>query len=287
MFGLFVVLAAVLMTVAVTLSGRRDIGAGLIAARPGPAVAAPSLRSPLALAWRMHRGAVLGWAVGFTVLGALLGTAMRSIGGLLDTPAYRELAANLGAGEPAALFFGLVLYVLTQVTAAFVVSSMLAVRAEETDGLADLLLAGPVARTRWALAHLLVTVAGTVVVLFGFGLAAGLGYGTPLPVLGTTMAYLPACLLFAGLALALFGWAPRFAVPVTWIVLGLTIAADFLAEFQVIERATLSGLSPFAAIGTPLGAGRGLLPALLTVGVIAAGLATVGLAGLRRRDLSG
>lgn len=286
-FVLFAALAVAMAVVAFAISARRDIGAGLVAPRLGPAAGAPSLRSPLALAWRMHRGALLGWAVGFTLIGALIGAAMRSIGGLLDAPSYRDLAANLGTGDPSALFFGLLLYILTQVASAFVVSSLLQVGAEESGGLADLLLSGPVARTRWALAHLLVTVAGIVVVLAGFGLAAGIGYGTPVAVFGATMAYLPACLLFAGLALALFGWAPRLAAPVTWALLGIAIAVDFLREFGVIDTAVLSRVSPFAAIATPLGVDpAGLAWAQLTVGVVAVGLAGVGLLGLRRRDLS-
>lgn len=284
-FALFAVLAGALAVAAFALSARRDVGAGMVAPRRGPAVATPSLRTPLALAWRVHRGAVLSWSVASVLLGTFVGAAMRSVGGLLDTPAFRELAAGLGAGTPAALFFGLILYVSTQVAAFFVVSSMLQVRGEETGGLADLILSGPVARPRWASAHLVVTVVGTVVVLAGFGLSAGLGYGAPLSVLATTMAYLPACLLFAGLALALFGWVPRLAVPVTYGVLGLTIALDFLAEFRVIERATLARISPFAGTGNPLGAGAGVFPALLVIGVLAVGLAAAGFVGLRRRDL--
>src|SRR4051794_38687939 len=50
-----VLLAAVLVGVAHTLVARRDLGAALVAARPGPATGAPGLRSPIALAWRLQR----------------------------------------------------------------------------------------------------------------------------------------------------------------------------------------------------------------------------------------
>ena len=39
--------------------------------RLGPAVATPNLNSPLALAWRLQRGTLLAWTVGFAVLGAV------------------------------------------------------------------------------------------------------------------------------------------------------------------------------------------------------------------------
>jgi len=284
-FALFAGLIAVLTWVAFALSARRDLGAGLVPARPGPAVAGPALRSPLALAWRIHRGAMFGWAAGFTLLGAALGAAMRSIGGLLDSPAYRELVATTGDGDVADAFFRLVLYVLAQVVAASAVVSALQLRTQETAGLADLLLSGPVDRLRWTAGHLVLTAAGTTVVLFGLGLGAGLGYGRPLDVLGSTLAYLPACLAFAGLAVTLTGWAPRLAAPVTWSVLGLTVALDFLGEFQVADVAVLQRISPFAATAVPLTTGSGLAAALGALIVIVAGLAGVGLLGLRRRDL--
>lgn len=283
-FLLFAGLAVLLTWAAFALSARRDLGAGLVPARPGPAVAGPGLRSPLALAWRIQRGALFGWAAGFTLLGAALGAAMRSIGGLLDTPAYRDLMVT-GDGDVADAFFRLVLYVLAQVVAASAVVSALQVRGQETAGLADLLLSGPVDRLRWAAGHLLLTAAGTTVVLFGLGLGAGLGYGRPLDVLGTTLAYLPACLAFAGLAVTLTGWAPRLAVPVTWAVLGLTVALDFLGEFQVADVAVLQRISPFAATAVPLTSGSGLAAALAVLVVLVAGVTGVGLLGLRRRDL--
>ncbi|MEV0381293.1 hypothetical protein AB0I15_14855, partial [Nonomuraea sp. NPDC050643] len=51
-------LVAALATAAYALSARRDLAAGLLPPRLGPATAAPGLRSPLALAWRLHRGQV-------------------------------------------------------------------------------------------------------------------------------------------------------------------------------------------------------------------------------------
>ncbi|MGH8933926.1 MAG: ABC transporter permease, partial [Egibacteraceae bacterium] len=46
---------------AYALSSRRDLGAGLLPPRLGPATASPGLCSPLALSWRLHRGTLLAW----------------------------------------------------------------------------------------------------------------------------------------------------------------------------------------------------------------------------------
>jgi ABC-2 type transport system permease protein len=283
-FGLFALATAVLVVAAFVLSARRDVGAGLLAARPGPARAAPGLRSPIALTWRLARGGILAWTAGLTLLGLLLGAAMASIGDQLDTAAFRDLTGTLGGGDPAEVFFRFILYVLAQVVTAFGLATVLEMRSQETGGLTDLVLATPVRRAQWAIGHVAVAATGVVVGLAGLGLGAGVGYGTPLAVIGTTLAYVPACLLFAGLAMALYGWALRLAGPVTWTVFGLVLLLDLVGEFGLAD-ASLLGLSPFVRTLGPLTVGDGLAEALLVISLIAVALVAVGLAGLARRDL--
>ena len=46
------------------MRSRRDLGSGLLAARPGPAEGSPRLADALVLAWRVHRTAIWSWTVG-------------------------------------------------------------------------------------------------------------------------------------------------------------------------------------------------------------------------------
>jgi ABC-2 type transport system permease protein len=55
---------------ATLLVGRRDLGSGLVAERPGPARAGRSLGGGFGLAWRLQRGSLLTWCLVFAVLGA-------------------------------------------------------------------------------------------------------------------------------------------------------------------------------------------------------------------------
>src|SRR5207249_6018647 len=71
--GLFVGFAVLFMVVGYALAARRDVGAGLLSERLGPAEAAPSLGSPFALAWRLHRGLLIGWIIAQALTGAVLG----------------------------------------------------------------------------------------------------------------------------------------------------------------------------------------------------------------------
>jgi ABC-2 type transport system permease protein len=150
-----------------------------------------------------------GWArrvpAGAGALGLLLGATMGSVGTQLDTPAFRELIGTLGGGDPADVFFRFTLYVLAQVVTASGLVDALQMRQQKTSGLVDALLAAPVSRTRCAAGHVLIAAATLVTGLAVLGLAAGIGHGTPLALVGTTLAYAPACLVFAGVASALFG----------------------------------------------------------------------------------
>ena len=53
---------------------RRDIGSGVLAARPGPDRAGPGLRGPFGLAWNLQRASVVGWAAGLFLMGLAYGS---------------------------------------------------------------------------------------------------------------------------------------------------------------------------------------------------------------------
>ncbi len=226
---------------------RRDTGSGLLAPRLGPGTAAPGLRDPLTLAWRRHRGALLGWTAGLIALGALLGAAAPSLGSQLSSPAFAQLGTCAAGRTPEQMFFLLVLYALAQASAAFAIATTLRLRGDETTGLADPLLTTPVRRSRWAGAEIVMAATGTAVALAGLGLAAGLTSGLLLgdpgdrtfALLGTTLAFLPACLLLTGLTVALLCWLPRQAIPAAWTVLALVILVDLLGEFRLVPPPVL------------------------------------------------
>jgi ABC-2 type transport system permease protein len=94
----------------------------------------------------LERGGILAGTAGFALLGLLLGAAMGSIGDQLDTAAFRQLSASLGGGDPAEVFFRFVLYVLAQVVTAFGMASVLGMRGQESEGLADAVLVTSVPR---------------------------------------------------------------------------------------------------------------------------------------------
>ncbi|MGW6502390.1 hypothetical protein [Nonomuraea angiospora] len=102
--GLAACVVAALTVGAVALPERQDLGGGMFHDRLGPADAVPGLRTPLALAWRLHRGELAGRVAGFALVGFALGSTAESLGEMMNnsTPAAREVLARIGGPRRAA-----------------------------------------------------------------------------------------------------------------------------------------------------------------------------------------
>jgi len=284
------VFTAVAVGLAYALAARRDLGAGLLPDRVGPARAGAGLASPFALAWRLQRGVLAGWAVAFALLGAIFGNIATKLGDLLDSEAVRDLLRRLGGTETLTdAFVATEMGFVALFAAAYGVSATMRLHSEEQSGHAEVLLAGAVSRWRWLGSHLAVAVLGTTLLCLVAGVSAGLSYGLASgslgkagAVLGGLAAYLPAIWAMTAVVVWLFGWLPRL-VGLGW---GALVAAVLVGELGLLLDLPqwVMDLSPFAHIPRIPGedwAWGGWLAVL----AVAAGLAAWGAAGFRRRDL--
>jgi ABC-2 type transport system permease protein len=286
--------ALLLGALAYVLAGRRDLGAGLWPPRPGPPAAGSALRGPAGLAWRLQRGNLAGWALGLLGTGVAVGAAGPGIGALLGSSSQvRQAFERLGGQQALVSAYLAAIMSLAGVAAAgYAVSAALRLHGEEADRLAEVVLVTPTGRLRWAASHLVVVVAGTAVVLAAAGLGAGLGYGlragdagTQVPrLLGAGLVQLPAALVVAGVAVALFGLVPGWAVAGGWTALALAGLAALLGPALRLPS-WLAGISPFGHVPRLPGAAVSVAP-LVWLTAVAVALGAAGLAGLRRRDLS-
>ena len=274
------------------LAAHRDYDAGLLPRRPGPAQAAGSLRSPLALAWRLQRATLISWVAGALIYGAIIGSAAKGITGLLGSTEVRRILVKLGGS--AALtnaYLAAIMSFTGLIAAGYAISAVLRLRSEETDERADPVLATAAGRISWGLSHLLIAAGGTALILAATGLGAGLGYALRSPgggselgqLVGAGLAQVPAALVIGGIAAALFGLAPRFCAAGSWTALGLVVLMLFLGASLQLSHWVLD-VSPFTH--TPkLPGGMVSAAPLVWLSAIAVALPVVGLLGLRRRDI--
>lgn len=285
-------LTLALVGAAVTISSRRDVGAGAFPPRPGPAAAGIGLRSVGGLGWRLQRGALVGWALGLGILGMVYGGAANSISDMLEgNPQLAEIFEQMGGEQGLTdTYFSFVVGVIALLASAYAIRAVLRLRAEE-DGLrAEPILATATPRPRWAWSHLVYGIVGPVVILALAGLLGGLTYGLisgdvagQVPrVLAAAMVQLPAVWVLTGIAMALYGLAPRFA-SVSWGALIACLVLGQLGQILQFPQWTLD-LSPFTHVPNFPAQDIEVLPMaiLLSIAVVLLG---AGLIGFHRRDI--
>ncbi|MGC4804911.1 ABC transporter permease [Micromonospora sp. DT233] len=287
--------SALVGAVALRLSARRDLGAGVLPQRLGPAVAGRTLAGPWGLAWRLNRVALLGWTVGAAALGAVLGGAAESAGDAVDGNAtvarmMERLGGTTGIAEA---YLGATLSVVALAAAGYGIQAALRMRAEETAQWAEPVLATGVSRPRWVLAHLFFALLGPVVMLAATGLATGLSYGLSVGdvagrvprLTGAALAHVPAVWVLVGLAVLLFGLLPRFSVPMAWAALAACLLLGQLGAVLELSQWLLD-VSPFTHTPPVLAAGPIPPTPLLVLTTTAATLTATGLLTFPHRDLT-
>ncbi|WP_067897380.1 ABC transporter permease [Nocardia vaccinii] len=289
---LHIVTTGVLIAAAYTLLRRRDLGAGLIAERPGPRTGGPALSGPFGLAWRLQRGALLMWTLGTTLIGLVFGSLVHGVGNELGSnQALHDIIARLGGTRALEDAFVAIAYIMVGMMAtAYSISAALRLHSEENADHAETVLSGAVGRIRWAASHLVYAVAGPAVALVVSGVGAGLVYGAyahdirgKLPrVLGAALIQLPAVWVFTGITVLLFGLLPRWA-PVAWGIFTAGIAVYLLGSISGMPQWILD-CSPYGHLPKLPAESFRAMPVVIML-LIAAVLVGVGAAGFRRRDL--
>lgn len=287
--------ATVLAALAVLVRRRRDVGASLLHQRNGRERAGAGGASFLGLAWRLQRGPVLGWCVGAATMGAVAG----ALGPVVSESAsgmgpIRDLIARLVPGGQTGLvdIFVTALLGITGVFAAAAgIQAVLRMRAEETEGRAELLLSAPASRARWLGANLLAAAVSAALVAASAGAAAAVGLGMSGTANGpawllvpAALAHVPAALVFLAAAAVAFALAPRLSIALAWGILALGLVLGEFGELFGLP-AWLQDASPFrhssAMPVEPFNQeGAAGLIAVAAAGAVLAGYL------LRRRDLT-
>jgi ABC-2 type transport system permease protein len=276
-----------LAAAAVLLADRRDLGGALYRPGPGPAAASRRLVRPIGLAAYIQRSSFAGWLVGSIALAAVMGALANEV---IDAVLGNQSLSNLVAftsDDAADGFLALTQVYLAIIACGYIVQALDKLRHEEADDRLEPILAGAVSRPHWLSAQLVVVIGGLVVLVVASAVVLGVatalstsdsGYVATL--LGAGLAYLPAELVFTGIAVALFGLAPRMYA-VAWACFGVATFIALLGQGLQMPQWMLD-ISPTTHIGNPpLGNVDTLSLVVLTL--ISAALVVTGFAAFRRR----
>ncbi|MGY4103525.1 ABC transporter permease [Nocardia sp. R16R-3T] len=287
-----ITLAMATTIAAYMLLRQRDTGSGLLAERPGAPVAASTLSGPSGLAWRLQRGSLLAWSIGFLLYGSLMGGAINSVGDMLNnSKQVRDVINRMGGTDVLQnSFITFALSMLAIAASAYSISAVLRLHEEESSQRAEATLAGSVSRERYALSHIAIALLGPVVLLFVAGAAVGVIYGISdgdlAGKLGDCLAaaavQLPAVWVLTAITVVIYGLAPRYT-PVAWGVLSTMIIIFVIGALDGLPQ-WVRDLVPFTHPPKLPGSAFEAAPILWLLGIVVV-LLGVGIVGFRRRDL--
>ncbi|KAA0976426.1 ABC transporter permease [Paeniglutamicibacter gangotriensis] len=279
-------LAVLGCALALRMESRRDLGAGVLPERGGPATASAFICAPLGLVLRLQRASLLGWFIGAAVAGLFFGSVAKAMASVLD-PNNPFAQSFVGTGDNMldevmgifVLFNGLL-------AGAFAIQTLAGARSEEESGRLESQLAGSLSRFGWLWAHVLVAGVGSVVMLLVGGYLSGAssqGAATGGSMAAASFGYWPAVLLMLGVLLFCQGFIPRPSTGIAWVIYGLSVMAAMFGGLFFLSEDFIK-LTPFGAVPRIPAQDFALLP-LVVLSVIALVLATIGFWRFRARDL--
>lgn len=278
----YVAVAACLIVAAVALRARRDLGSGLIAARPGPAYGSPRLRDASSLVLQLHLVPLVLWSVAVAVMGALFGAITPTLDDFLDSVAAQQMLDKLGGALIAAILS--IVAILIGYFAATVFSHA---GRDEDDGRTELVLATATSRQSLFGASTLVGLVGVVWLLAVTGVGLWIGYvaasGPPIGnLVVAAVAWAPAIWVVAALG------ALSLAMRSSWAVLVWVWPTAFFVLTMVGELlkapAWLLDVSPYRHV-PQLPAESWSWPAELGLSAVAAVLLLLAFWRFRERDI--
>lgn len=178
---------------------------------------------------------------------------------------------------------------LAVVATGYVIQTIGTLRTEEADGRLETRLCGTLSRTHWLASHALVILGGllTIVVCSSLilGLATALSVGDMAelgPTLTSGLAYLPAELVLAGLALAVYGLRPEM-FGIAWAGYAVMTFIALLGPGLKLPQWLLD-FSPTTHVHNPP-ADTIRAPSIIVMAAVAVILVAIGFVAFRRRGV--
>ncbi|HET9877295.1 MAG TPA: hypothetical protein VFQ37_16295, partial [Mycobacterium sp.] len=268
---------------------RRDVGSAVLRGGPGRVRATRLRQRPFGFAVWLHRPATAGWLAGGLLLTGMMGSLARQfLDALAGNPTLAE-AMGIEGARPLDGFVAATQLYLAAVGSGYVIQTIGALRAEEAEGRLAARLAGTLSRARWLAAHGTAVGAGLVLIVAGSSLVLALSTAWSVgntaefgAIMRAGLDYLPAELVFAGLALAMFGLWPR-GFGFAWAGYAVAMFIAFLGAGLKLGQWALD-IAPTTHVGNPpLGA---VDPGdLVALAIVAVALTLAGFIAFRRRDV--
>ena len=284
-------LSIIITIIAFRLNSTRDLGAGLIAAKPGKKEASNFLKTPTGLTLRLIKGILIGWGVGVFVLGIAYGSVFGDVETFLEGS---ELMQQLFLGNDKFTFAEQFLTTLMVISSIMVtvptLSVLLKIRTEEKKGRLEHIYSKKISRktifSNYLTFSFLTSIIMTIAFVFGLWIAAVASMDDPIAlttIFASGISYLPAIWSMIGIAALLIAFIPKLTNQI-WSLLGLFFFFVYIGPLMNIPNGFLKA-TPYGSIARIPVEDINFVP-LIILTVLTIVMTIVAIKGYNKRDIT-
>ena len=286
------IFSVIVIMIAFVLEGNRDMGAGYLPEKEGRAYAKRSLLSVQGLFVRLNRGAIIGWSIGFLVMGAAYGSIYGDMQTFLQSNEIMQqmfTQAEVSLEESFTSTIIMVMVVLVSILPIVIINKLFA---EENRSHLSQIFSTKVSRTAlyWTTVGLAIFagVLGTLLSVAGLG-GTALSFmesDTPMGMKDFFVSGFnlwPSVLFFTGLSALIIGWVPA-AGKLVYIYLAYSFILNYfggIVDFPdwFLKTAIQSWMPEMPVESFDL-------TVFITITAISVALMVLGYIGYKRRDMA-
>jgi ABC-2 type transport system permease protein len=286
-----VVFCIIVVIIAFTLEGGRDMGAGYLPERGGREVAKKSLLSVPGLFIKLNKGVMISWLISFVILGAAYGSIYGDMQTFLGSNEMMSQMFTLAGVSIEASFTGTIIMVMVGLVSILPIAIVNRLFAEEARLHLSQLYSTKVTRAQlYWVSVILATVTGVLGILLAAGALGGtaisaMGDSSPMN-MGDFIAagynFLPSVLFFVGLAALALGWAPRLG-KVIYVYLGYSFALNYFGGILNLPEWFSKTAVQSWITRMPVDKFDGVT--FISITVISIALVVIGYLGYQKRDM--
>jgi len=283
-------ISLMLYILAFYLNAMRDLGAGLVAAKPGRREASKFLQTPMGFTLKLLKGTIIGWGITIFLAGVSYGAIYGDIETFLaGNEMLQQIFLNNADFTIAEQFTTTLMVIMSVLITIPTLICLLRLRGEEKKERLEQIYSKQVSRKQMIINYLIVAVASSIdfmlLLVIGLWGSAAIVMSEPMSfmsVLTAGLVYLPAIWLMIGLTTMLIAYLPKLT-SLIWGLLGVSFFFAYLGGMLDLP-AWVYNLIPFTVIPQIPVEQMNWLPIIILT-IIAKLMMIIGVYGYNKRDL--
>lgn len=246
-------MSLILLIIAVILNRHRDMESGLLPTFKGHSRASSLLKSPLGLQLHLQRTGIIVWAIGMLMLGLSYGSVFGELENFFkENPLLQRMLTGKG-NNYAEQFVPILMAIMGMISTIPVLMAIFKIQKEIRLSHTESILALPIHRIRYLMSFIWIGLINSVLMIslaaLGMYMGAVSSMDKPIAfnkIFTAGLVFIPAILVFAGLAVCIIGWFKKGSL-IVYLYLAYSFLVVYLGQLLNIKQ-WLKKVTPFGHV---------------------------------------